>query len=91
MRFGWPVPGGGVSARVEKVGKMFGGDGKKPYICSMEKLREKTQRPESGYSVREEIMQGMIASFRMEGIRIPRQTACAILEKVGTRLKTQKR
>ena len=66
---------------------LFGEDREKSYICTMEKLKEKAPRPINGYSVREEIMQGMVDSFRMEGIKIPQPMAYAILERVGLNLK----
>ena len=69
---------------------LFGENAEKSYICPMEKLKEK-QRPVNGHSVREEIMQGMISSFRMEGIKISQPMAYAILERVGTQLKMRKR
>lgn len=42
-------------------------------------------------SVREEILQGMITSFQLEGIQISQETAYTILERVDLKLKTRKR
>lgn len=41
-------------------------------------------------TVREEILQGMITSFQLEGIKISQETAYTILEKVDLRLKGRK-
>ena len=38
-------------------------------------------------TVREEILQGMIASFQLEGIKISQETAYTILERVDLKLK----
>ncbi|WP_294140888.1 hypothetical protein [uncultured Sanguibacteroides sp.] len=42
-------------------------------------------------TVKEEILQGMIASFRLEGIKIQEKTAYTILEQVDRKLKMQKK
>ena len=42
-------------------------------------------------TVREEILQGMITSFQLEGIKISKETAYTILERVDLKLKTCKR
>ena len=39
---------------------------------------------------REEILQGMIASFQLEGIKISKETAYTILERVDLKLKMSK-
>lgn len=41
-------------------------------------------------TVREEILQGMITSFQLEGIKISQEMAYTILERVNLKLKTRK-
>lgn len=58
------------------------------YLCSMEKIvipqPQNTQNP---VNKREEILQSMITSFKIEGIHIPYATAQDIMQKVDTKLK----
>lgn len=42
-------------------------------------------------TVREEILQGMITSFQLEGIKISQEAAYTILERVDLKLKARKR
>ena len=42
-------------------------------------------------TVREEILQGMITSFQLEGIKISQETPYTILERVDLKLKMCKR
>ena len=60
------------------------------YICSMEKTKEKMPQLVKNATVREEILQGMITSFQLEGIKISQETAYTILERVNLKLKTRK-
>lgn len=59
------------------------------FVC-MEKGKLKIVKPVKNALVREEILQGMIASFRLEGIKIPQETAYTIMERVDMKLRTRK-
>ena len=50
----------------------------------------KIVKPVKNALVREEILQGMITSFRLEGIKIPQETAHMIMERVDLKLRMQK-
>ena len=63
----------------------------KGYICNMEKIKEKMPQLVKNATVREEILQGMITSFQLEGIKISQETAYTILERVDLKLKMCKR
>ena len=53
----------------------------------MEKIKEKMPQLVKNAKQREEILQGMIASFQLEGIKISQETAYTILERVDLKLK----
>lgn len=57
----------------------------------MEKIKEKMPQLVKNATVREEILQGMIASFQLEGIKISQEIAYTILERVDLKLKMCKR
>ena len=57
----------------------------------MEKIKEKMPQLVKNATVRGEILQGMITSFQLEGIKISQETAYTILERVDLKLKTCKR
>ena len=53
----------------------------------MEKIKEKMPQLLKNATQREEILQGMIASFQLEGIKISQETAYTIFERVDLKLK----
>ena len=53
----------------------------------MEKIKEKMPQLVKNATVREEILQGMITSFQLEGIKISQETAYTILERMIRSLK----
>ena len=56
-------------------------------LTFMEKIKEKMPQLLKNATQREEILQGMIASFQLEGIKISQETAYTILERVDLKLK----
>lgn len=70
--------------------KFLANPGKNRIFVRMEKGKLKIVKPVKNALVREEILQGMITSFRLEGIKIPQETAHMIMERVDLKLRMQK-
>lgn len=70
--------------------KFLANPGKNRIFVRMEKGKLKIVKPVRNALVREEILQGMITSFRLEGIKIPQETAHMIMERVDLKLRMQK-
>ena len=70
--------------------KFLANPGKNRIFVRMEKGKLKIVKPVKNALVREEILQGMITSFRLEGIKIPQETAHMIMERVDSKLRMQK-
>lgn len=70
--------------------KFLANPGKNCIFVRMEKGKLKIVKPVKNALVREEILQGMITSFRLEGIKIPQETAHMIMERVDLKLRMQK-
>lgn len=70
--------------------KFLANPGKNRIFVHMEKGKLKIVKPVKNALVREEILQGMITSFRLEGIKIPQETAHMIMERVDLKLRMQK-
>ena len=70
--------------------KFLANPGKNRIFVRMEKGKLKIVKPVKNALVREEILQGMITSLRLEGIKIPQETAHMIMERVDLKLRMQK-
>ena len=70
--------------------KFLANPGKNRIFVRMEKGKLKIVKPVKNALVREEILQGMITSCRLEGIKIPQETAHMIMERVDLKLRMQK-
>jgi hypothetical protein len=62
------------------IGELFCSPIEKRYICTMKGKVKKTTKKDK--SLREQILQSMLASFKIEGINIPQDAAVVALKKV---------